>query len=530
MRAVLPVLFLLAWVTAAKADFDSALAAYNRGDYATAFQEFERLAEQGDANAQYNLGFMYAKGEGVPQDYAQAYHWYSKAAEQGHAFAQFILGVMYEKGWGVPQDHAQAVAWYRKAAEQGHASAQSNLGFMYEKGWGVPQDDVQAVHWYSKAAEQGHASAQFNLGLMYAKGEGVPQDYAQAYHWLNLAAAQGHEDARKAREALAGLMTPEQVAEAQRLSREFRPRSPAATETNPPATPGPNAAPDPAGPDRTLVLEVQKQLAALGYYGGAMDGVAGPRTLAAVKAFQGAMGLQPTGAITQELLVLLYGVASQGGKVRVREPEVVATGSGFFVDREGRALTNHHVVVDCASVRVGVNGTPAEAQVIAVDQYNDLALLQAESTAPITPAEFRGEGAIQLAESVVLAGYPLRGLLAKDLNVSTGTVSALAGVGDDARLVQISAPVQPGNSGGPLLDSAGRVIGVVVSKLDVIEIAKVTGTLPENINFAVKGALARSFLDIYGVKYAVARTSDAPRTEEIAERARAYTTLIECLR
>jgi TPR repeat protein len=102
------------------------------------------------------------------------------AAARGEAEAQNNLGVMYANGRGVPQDYAEAVSWFRKAAEQGHAS-----------GRGVPQDYAEAVSWFRKAAEQGHASAQHNLGSMYLNGVGVRQDFDQSYAWFNLAAARG---------------------------------------------------------------------------------------------------------------------------------------------------------------------------------------------------------------------------------------------------------------------------------------------------------------------------------------------------
>ena len=112
--------------------------------------------------------------------------------------------------------------WFRLAAEQGLASAQFNLGLMYDEGRGVPQDDQEAVKWYRLAADQGDALAQNNLGLMYRNGRGVPQDYVRAHMWVNLAAAQGQdEDRREAREAIAEMMTPAQIAEAQKLAREW---------------------------------------------------------------------------------------------------------------------------------------------------------------------------------------------------------------------------------------------------------------------------------------------------------------------
>jgi TPR repeat protein len=228
-------------------------------DYAQAVTWYRKAADQGHAEAQYNLGVMYAKGEGVPQDDKQAVTWYRKAADQGHAEAQnnlgliyasgkvvpqddkqavtwyrkaadqgnaeaqITLGLMYSLGKGVPQDDKQAMTWYRKAADQGHATAQFNLGAVYDKGQGVPQDYKQAVTWYRKAADQGDADAQYALGYMYYKGLGVPQDYVQAHMWWNLAAVSELESAIKGRDAVAGMMTPAQLAEAQKQARAWKP-------------------------------------------------------------------------------------------------------------------------------------------------------------------------------------------------------------------------------------------------------------------------------------------------------------------
>ncbi len=118
-------------------------------------------------------------------------------------------------------DYAAALREWRPLAEQGHAKAQVNLGFMYHSGEGVAEDDAQAVEWTRKAAEQGHADAQFNLALAYDEGEGVAEDDAQAVEWYRKAAEQGDEDAAKHRDKLAKSMTPDQIAEAQRLAREW---------------------------------------------------------------------------------------------------------------------------------------------------------------------------------------------------------------------------------------------------------------------------------------------------------------------
>ena len=146
-------------------------------------------------------------------------------AEAGVAEAQLDLGFMYANGRSVPQDYEKAERWYWLAADQGHTTAQNGLGFMYENGAGVPQDDIEAVRWYRLAADQGHARAQSNLAIMYENGKGVPQDYVQAYMWFNLAASRmagGHrQHVVHGRDRAAGLMSPTQIADAQRLAREW---------------------------------------------------------------------------------------------------------------------------------------------------------------------------------------------------------------------------------------------------------------------------------------------------------------------
>ena len=153
-RLVLTFAILIGLAAPAWAGFAEGVAAYNRGDYATALREFRPLAGQGDAKAQVNLGFMYGEGQGVAQDYAEAVKWFRKAAGQGNTGGQNNLGIMYDKGRGVPQDYAKAAKWYRKAAGQGVAEAQYNLGLMYHKGQGVPQDFGEAMKWWRKAAKQ----------------------------------------------------------------------------------------------------------------------------------------------------------------------------------------------------------------------------------------------------------------------------------------------------------------------------------------------------------------------------------------
>ena len=155
-------------------------------------------AEQGDAEAQARLGYMYFHGQGVPQDYSEAVRWYRRAADQGDAKGQDGLAFMYFHGQGVSQDYSEAVRWYRKAADQGDAKAQDGLGFAYYQGKGVPQDNAEAVRWYRRAADQRYARAQYGLGYMYYYGKGVPRDRAEAVRWYRKAADQGDEYALRA--------------------------------------------------------------------------------------------------------------------------------------------------------------------------------------------------------------------------------------------------------------------------------------------------------------------------------------------
>ena len=204
-----------------------------------------KMAGNGNAKAQYEVGRRYQFGKGVATNAVEAIKWYRKAAEQGLAEAQFALGLfmlaypdigvepnLSEAGkWiskaaeqyrkvaeqgnaeaqikladcleltklvGPKNDAAEAVKWYRKAAEQGNAEAQRRLAECYRKGQGVERDKTEAVKWYQKAAEQEFADAQFNLGVCYENGVGVKKDYNKAAEWYQKAANQNHMDAKKA--------------------------------------------------------------------------------------------------------------------------------------------------------------------------------------------------------------------------------------------------------------------------------------------------------------------------------------------
>lgn len=209
-----------------------------------------------------------------------------------------------------------------------------------------------------------------------------------------------------------------------------------------------------------------------------------------------------------------------------RKPKVESTGSGFFVGPR-TVVTNQHVTEGCTQYTVRRDTTTTTATLLASDQRMDLAALTVdgpgEAGASIRPAAILGE-------DVMVAGHPLAGLLSNDLVVTGGQVNSLAGLGNDPMLMQISAPVQSGNSGGPVLDRAGSVVGVVVSKVNVLRMARVTGDMAQNVNFAIKPEVLRLFLDANRIPYRSANLGPRKDGIELAERARFFTVQVACLK
>jgi TPR repeat protein len=381
---------------------------------AEAVKWYRKAAEQKDAKTESNLGECYEKGQGVAKDEAEAVKWYRNAAEQNLAYAQFNLGVCYANGQGVAKNEAEKVKWYRKAAEQNFADAQFNLGVCYANGQGEAKDAAEAVKWYRKAAEQDHAPAQFNLGACYANGQGVPKDYLQAYKWMNLALAQGEEYADRYLPDIERKMTPEQIAEAQRLTREFKPR-----------------------------------------------------------------------------MALDSGSSASERDIAAQQP--TASGTGFFITDDGFLITNEHVVRNAVQVRLVTSTGPIIATVVRADSANDLALLKA--THKSTSLPIAASRTVKLGGTVATVGFPNIGLQGFAPKLAKGEIASLSGAGDDPRYFQISVPVQPGNSGGALVDERGNVVGVVSAKLSARAALATSGVLPENVNYAVKSSFLLSFLE-----------------------------------
>jgi len=444
-------------------------------------EDLRIAAEKGDSEAQLNLGKAYAKGKGVPKDDVEAVKWLRKSAEQGFPEAQFLLGVVYFEGFGgVPKDYVQPVKWYRKAAEQKNAEAQFQLAWAYGNGKGVPEDiaegvkwyrkadehrvsdgvsvrdraawafgiggelpkdDVDVLKWYRKAAEHGFADAQCRLGRAYGIGKAVPKDDIEAVKWYRKAAEQGFAEAQRflGKAYQDGTGVPKNYVEA-------------LAWYNVAAASGDWIAPY----NRDLL---EKQL--------------GPQVSLLYQ--------QRSREILKEIESAKQNRAkTEGSGQRQSRPpdgnsELKGSGTGVFVKNDGLILTAAHVISQSAYINVITQQGVKTARVVKLDAANDLALLKCDGDFQAVPV--KSSSRIKLGQSVFTIGFPNIGFQGFSPKMTKGEISSLSGLQDDPRHWQISVPVQPGNSGGPLFDVAGNVVGVVLAKLDAIKVAKATGDL-----------------------------------------------------
>jgi S1-C subfamily serine protease len=209
-----------------------------------------------------------------------------------------------------------------------------------------------------------------------------------------------------------------------------------------------------------------------------------------------------------------------------------SSGSGIFISESGYVLTNDHVIDGCRDLWVRRNGDIGRsASIVARDAANDLALLASDGHVPAADvAAFRTGGPIRAGDPVAAYGFPLAGTLSSTGNVVSGNVTALTGVGDDVRYFQISAPVQPGNSGGPLLDYSGLVVGIVNAKLNELAWASKTGDIPQNVNFAIKENVILGFLEAHSIAYRSFAPLERLDLPGVTDRAQRFTAYVACVR
>lgn len=376
---------------------------------------FRRAADIGfdksGGRAEYELALCYFGGDGVPQSDTEGLRWLKIAMDRGHKED------VEEERYLANQQSQSGLNYTRKLAAQGDAWAQGCLGARYFCGAGVAQNWTEAHKWWRRAANQGHEIAQRELGGCYLNGHGVPRDYVEAYKWYNLAAASSSpsvaETARLNLDNVTRFLTPSQIAEAQRLSREFVAR----------------------------------------------------------KEHSG------TNSVTE-----------LGSK-----PVPKATGTAFFITDTGHLLTAAHVVEKAGRIQLSIAGKAYPAVLVKVDKANDVAVLKVDGTFKALP--LAASRSVKLGDTVFTIGFPNTGVQGTEPKLTKGEISSLAGIQDDPRHFQISAPVQPGNSGGPLVDMTGNVVGLVTARLGDMATLRITGSLPQNVNYALKTSFIIAFLE-----------------------------------
>ena len=204
------------------------------------------------------------------------------------------------------------------------------------------------------------------------------------------------------------------------------------------------------------------------------------------------------------------------------------SGTGFIISSDGHIITNHHVVNECTNITVLSSNGRFNANLMATDSTNDIAIVQSENTQATEVATFRSGNSVRVGEDITVVGYPLGTLLGSTIKATSGTVSSLTGIQGDTSIMQINAPIQPGNSGGPLLDDSGNVVGMVASKLNEIAVAGLTGSLSQNVNFAIKNSPIFTFLWVQGIQFRATDNRRKISRPDIVEKANRYTVMVSC--
>jgi|GEM_PF-3056690 TPR repeat protein len=475
----------------------------------------KEAAENGDIKAQEALGWMHAAGGyGVRHSYKEAAKWWTEAMNHGSARATFYMGELYQIGKGVDQDDAMAVKLFRQAADKNVAPAMASLGIAYLNGEGVAKNEKQGLDWLNKAAALNDSSALTHLGYMQLTGKGMAKDPKAGVQKIRTAAEMGHGSAMilLAAATLDGEGTDKNLVEALKWAlladdRDIKNADKLADEIS-----GHLSASDRAEAKRLAAAWKPRKSGADDDEGGDISNSKGDDE----DGSKSSSDKSAKGSASSS--------SSAGGyDGPLDKRRIIATGTGFVVSQEGHLVTNHHVIKGCARLDAGTALMGMNrVQVVADDPGNDLAVLKL----PVTPkavASFRS-GQVRQAEGVMIFGFPLSGELASDGNITSGNITALAGLRDDSRYYQTSAPSQPGNSGGPMLDMSGNVVGILSMGL----VGSNARDVPQNVNFAIKGSLATSFLESHGIPFNTAPLGDAKSPPDISDLAKKFTLLVTC--
>jgi S1-C subfamily serine protease len=443
--------------------------------------------EGGSLRAMHTLGVMYLNGNLVTKDENKGVELVKKAAELRYPAAQALYGVWLTRGlYGQEKNEVVGMTWFNEAAAQNDPLAMNWLGDAYEYGKsGVVADNLVALDWYKKSAERLNASSMVSAGRIYAMGKGVTADGAEALRWFKKAVLQNNYNSYT------------WIANVYEFGRGGIAKSASQAYAWYLVVPA-NAPPDVVkaaneGKDRVAkVLSVTE----------VEESVKNSKTL-----------------VAQTMFAELSSMVTRPPTTPVVQKGVY--GSGVVVSKRGDIVTNEHVVQGCEKVRVQPLGL--DVKVVAKDAKNDLALLKLEGALP--PAiKFRAGKGVRLGDELVAIGYPLRGLLSSGPIVTTGILNALSGANDDTSAFQMSATVQPGSSGGPIVDNTGALVGIVRARL------LPSGPIaPQNVNFGINLSTVSGFLDAHAVDYTVGPTTSKPLSvSDITAQVQKATVQVEC--
>lgn len=276
--------------------------------------------------------------------------------------------------------------------------------------------------------------------------------------------------------------------------------------------------------EKEIISTVQGFLFALGYSPG-VEGEYDFRTQTAIKAYQNDTSMRPVdGQISEDLIIRLQSsLSKKQNTIDFQNYSVIGTGSGYLIDKNGHVVTNEHVVNGCSIITTGKNN-PAE--LLRADSRNDIAIIKTSDTEKYQPMGFAGKDP-SLGQRIFVSGFPLNQIL-ENLNFTSGTVSSEVGLMQNINQFQFTAPIQPGNSGGPILNEYGGVVGMSVATVSNKKFEEMVDTLVQNINFGIRQSSIQSLLDQEGIKYKKGNPNWLKNEESVAEEAKSGTVLIKC--
>jgi len=518
-------------------------------DFKQAVYWYRKAANQGNYRGQNALGSMYYYGEGVEKDFKKAYSWYLKSANGGFKSGQYHLGLMYEYGDGVAQNDKLAIVWYEKAASQGHEKAKKRKKALESKiksnedkaKINIPNNayasssDPQGWKCKSLYYENNNTCVRLPsnaIAKTYGDGFYCKTGYTKSGNICTKELSEIYIDGEKYVGELKNgkphgkgtLTSPNgDVYVGEFKNGELHGYGKFTFSDNGGEFSGNFRDGEPHGiftaihPDgRKIIAEfvngtqLTKNVTVIypdgkKYIGDWKDGDR-----------QGYGKMTYPNGTTQEGFwkddEFQYAKKeSKPNNNNQSNQEVLpaSSGSGFAVTSDGYVITNHHVIDGCNNVEIINRGKAISATVVSFDENNDLALLKSNFK-PLHTFPLSRNNPYNLME-IYVAGYPFGYDISTPIKITEGIVSSLAGIGNNFSQIQIDAAVQPGNSGGPIIDNKGNVVGVVVSKLDLEKMMEHYGVVPEGTNFGIKSNVVINFLESNNIELIEVNNQELPK-------------------